>query len=99
AGGGVPDVIGAGVVAGWGQPGEDGFVGELGVDGGFGVRPRARSRAGSGYESQHRGGSGHGQPPLMRVLVVSVTEAGVSLQRCWAPWRVMPSRMAIAAQE
>ena len=34
-----------------------------------------------------------------RVLLVSVAGSGVSPQRCWAPWRVMPSRMAMSAQE
>jgi hypothetical protein len=65
-----------------------------------GVRPRARTVKGSGRESQHRaGGSGHGQLPFARVLAVSVTGAGVSPQRCWAPCRVMPSRSAMSAQE
>src|ERR1035441_5947771 len=54
----------------------------------------------SGYESQHRaGGEGHGQLPLSRTLLVSVTGAGISPQRCWAPCRVMPSRRAMSAQE
>src|ERR1035441_10644121 len=65
-----------------------------------GPRPRARSLVGSGYESQHRaGGEGHGQLPLSRTLLVSVTGAGISPQRCWAPCRVMPSRRAMSAQE
>ena len=35
---------------------------------GSGVRPRARTLAGSGRESQHRaGGAGHGRLPLVRV--------------------------------
>jgi hypothetical protein len=96
---GRPDVIEPGVVSGAVESGEYAFVAEHGVDVGSGVRPRARSRAGSGHESQHRAGSGHGQPPSARVLLVSVTGSGVSPQRCWAPWRVMPSRMAMSAQE
>src|SRR6185312_6139850 len=72
AGGGVPDVTEPGVVSGVMQPGEDALVSELGVDEGSGVRPRARSLAGSGYESQHgAGGRGHGQLPLSWALVSS----------------------------
>ena len=98
-GGGGPDVVEPGVVSGVVQSSEHAFVGELGVDVGSGVRPRARSLAGSGHESQHRAGSGHGQPPPLRVPLASVTGSGISPQRCWAPWRVMPSRMAMSAQE
>ena len=111
--GGVPDMIEPGVIPGVVHPGEDALVGELEVQDagrtgagfpvgmlcGSGVRPRARSLAGSGHESQHRAGSGHGQPPPSRVLLGSVAGPGVSPQRCWAPWRVMPSRMPMSAQE
>ena len=64
-----------------------------------GVRPRARDLAGPGRESQQRaGGEGHGRLPLPRAPLVFVTGAMASPQRCWAPWRVMPSRRAMSAQ-
>ena len=105
AGGGVPDVVEPGVVA---VSGADlGAVGGVLVRGfpagaGSGVRPRARSLLGSGHESQHRAGAGHGQLPLAGVLPGVVTGVVVrvsSPQRCWAPWRVMPRRRATSAQE
>ena len=41
-----------------------------------------------------------GSSRWLGVLAGSVTgRAAVSPQRCWAPWRVMPSRMAMSAQE
>ena len=101
AGGGVPDVIEPGVVSGVVQSGEYALVGELGVDAGSGVRPRARSRAGSGRESQHRAG-GRVTGGSRCAGAAGVRDKGdreSSPQRCWAPWRVMPSRMAMSAQE
>ena len=101
AGGGVPDVTEPGVISGVVQPGEDAFVGELGV-GLSRVRCSPPCPEPCGFRAREPAQgrwSGHGQLPLAGVLVVSVTGAGVSPQRCWAPWRVMPSRMAMSAQE
>ena len=69
---------------------------------GCGVRPRARAVVGSGCGSQRRAGRGHGQLPASLGLSVVVTEGevpGAVAQRCWAAWRVIPSRVPMSAQE
>ena len=85
-------------VAGMDPPGAE-DAGEAGC----GVRPRARAMVGSGCGSQRRAGSGHGQLPASLGLSMVVTGGevvpGTVPQRCWAAWRVMPSRVPISAQE
>jgi hypothetical protein len=91
-----PGVIARGVLGG-----EAPFVGALTVGAGAqvwpGVRPRARPVTGSGYEIQ-RGAGGRGMGGCGGVPEPS--EGAVSVpNRCWAPWRVMPSRDAMSDQE
>ena len=85
-------------VAGMHPPGAE-DAGEAGC----GVRPRARAVVGSGSGSQRRAGRGHGQLPASLGLSMVVTKdelvPGAVPQRCWAAWRVMPSRVPMSAQE
>ena len=66
---------------------------------GCGVPPRARAVIRSGCGSQHRAGRGHGRLPAGPVPSRFVTVEEMSPQRCWAAWRVMPSRVPMSAQE